>query len=124
MRHTVTVSCCARCLSQYTADLLKEKHFRLKVLAKAVCCAADGARPGCAPFWMTTLRHRFNWAWQADGLADAVRALQTKLGQLEGDDLAAASDQEALATSLATVLSRCFTRRQSNHASHCVVTPL
>jgi hypothetical protein len=35
-----------------------------------------------------------------------VRALQTKLGRLEGDDLAAASEQEALATSLAAVLSR------------------
>ncbi len=52
-------------------------------------------------------QHRVGWVPQADGLADAVRALQEKLGRLEGDDLAAASDQEALATSLATVLSKC-----------------
>ena len=45
-------------------------------------------------------------AAQAEGLADAVRALQAQLGRLEGDDLAAASEQEALATSLAAVLSR------------------
>ncbi len=51
--------------------------------------------------------HGCDWVRQADGLAGAVRALQEKLVRLEGDDLAAASDQEALATSLATVLSRC-----------------
>ena len=62
--------------------------------------------------------------WQADGLADAVRALQEQLGRLDGDDLAAASDQEALATSLATVLSKCATTHGFHHAPRYGVTVL
>ena len=54
------------------------------------------------------LVYQWGWTLQAEGLADAVRALQAELGRLEGDDLEAASEREALATSLATVLSRCL----------------
>ena len=44
-------------------------------------------------------------------------ALQTELGGLEDDDLAAVSEQEALATSLAAVLSTCADQ-------HCVASLL